>query len=105
MIHIAQCLCEKRHCIIAFAYDTSEGPPEKFLTDLQAAVEEAVRTKALNPWCGICNSRVFHYEDGATPFHSMEEAKPYLKAAERMNLQTRAILQGMKNQEENSGTT
>ena len=49
MVHICQCLCLNRHCILAFAYDTVDGTPEKFKADLKTVVEGAIEAKLINP--------------------------------------------------------
>lgn len=101
MIHITQCLCENRHTILAAAWDDRDPAytAEHALADLKRAVELATEVKGIvNPWCGICHSRNWHYEDGVTKFTSMAEAWPSLKECEREQMEARAAFgDGAKN--------
>jgi hypothetical protein len=98
MIRIVQCLCPLRHAIMALAYETDSGIPAA----LHAAVMEAalknvldagIEAHMLNPWCGLCGSREWHYEDGATRFRTLEEAEPELARLQAQNLAARGGLQ------------
>ena len=52
----------------------------------------AVDQRVINPWCGICQSRDFYYEDGVTRFRTMEEAMPALEQGQRDQLASRALI-------------
>lgn len=92
MIHIVQCLCPDRHCVIAVAYDDAETSGEEAQRQLQALLKNAVDQRVINPWCGICQSRDFYYEDGVTRFRTMEEAMPALEQGQRDQLASRALI-------------
>lgn len=92
MIHIIQCLCPQRHCILALAYDDTEGGGEEILGLLQATVAGSIEQGLLNPWCGICQAREWTYEDGKTHFTSLAEAKPFLEQCQRDQMDFRTML-------------
>jgi hypothetical protein len=107
MIRITQCLCPSRHCILAFAYVPGISAAQRdfgstddiTLTEANAAaylksmVEGLIERRAVNPWCGICNSRKLSYEDRATSFRTMEEARPELERLQAENARARMLLQ------------
>jgi|SRR5215831_6990564 len=88
MIHIAQVLCEQRHCIIAIVYPSEEFSDEQGAAMVQAQLDEWLAGKVLNPWCGLCASKVFHIETGVSKFKTMEEAMPHVKAEELKQMLT-----------------
>lgn len=88
MIHIIQCLCPHRHCIMAIAYDSETIAPADAMLGLMVTVESAVEVKEINPWCHICQSRDWHYEDAPTRFKTIDEAEPVLKLMEQMQKDT-----------------
>ena len=77
-VHITQCLCSQRHCILAMAWEEPLHTPELAESRLQRVVEMEIADKRIDPWCPICHSREFHCEDGVTKFDSLEEAMPNL---------------------------
>jgi hypothetical protein len=107
MIRITQCLCPARHCILGFAYVPGVSAAQRdfgsmddiTLTEANAAdylksmVEGLIERQAVNPWCGICNSQKFYYEDRPTSFRTMEEARPELERMEAENARARMLLQ------------
>jgi hypothetical protein len=98
MIHIIQCLCPARHCIVGLAYDSTEF----FLDDVMAAfkrrVATAIQIGMINPWCGICLSRVWHYEDSATKYATLEDAAQHLARLQESNALARRLFgQGNQN--------
>jgi hypothetical protein len=96
MIHIVQCLCPQRHCIMAVAYDDVTTNGADALEQLEAVMKEAIERHMLNPWCGICQSRDFFYEDGVTRFTTMEEARPHLERSGADQIATRAVIDELK---------
>jgi hypothetical protein len=74
---IVQALCPSRHCILAVS---GEGKPDELTPLLREAVEMAIATKCLNPWCGLCGApaATWTYEAGVSKYASMEEAAPEL---------------------------
>ncbi|HTA46405.1 MAG TPA: hypothetical protein VK789_28375 [Bryobacteraceae bacterium] len=101
MVHIVQCLCPQRHCIIALAYEAPTDADYNFVEiskdAMKALVDEAVKEGRLNPWCGICHSREWHYEDGVTRFSTVAEAQPELDRVHHENAIARRVLQGQRN--------
>jgi hypothetical protein len=96
LIHIVQCLCPQRHTISAVLYDPAE-PRENSATDLlRESVEGAIKSGLLNPWCGICSSRDFTYEDRATRFETMEEALRVAKEMEKEQLRMAAYFKAAR---------
>jgi hypothetical protein len=91
-IWIAQVLCPSRHAIVAVAFDVAEYSPDDAVARLQSSVSSTVAAGGLNPWCGLCGSRVWTVEAGPTPWTTMDEAAPHIKAIEQANLQSRSIL-------------
>lgn len=104
MIYIIQCLCPSRHCIFGAAYDPDElpakeaglDPHEVYMAMFQHQIEKWVAEKTINPWCGICNSRDWHYEARRTPWQTMEDAGPHLMQAELEQMLSRAVIDQRK---------
>jgi hypothetical protein len=53
---------------------------------LKAVLHDLLSRKLLDPWCGICKSKQWFYEDRPTRFKTMQEATPALLEAEAANL-------------------
>jgi hypothetical protein len=85
-VWLAQCLCPKRHAILAAAAEAEDQPTaqEAIVKPLRERITEMVKSGTINPWCGLCQSPVesWRYELGRTPYRSMQEAEPSLRAAE-----------------------
>ena len=64
---------------------------------LRTAVEAAIEGRGLDPWCGICKSRDFHYEDAKSIFKTIEEAYPVMKIVEEAQRRTREFLRASRN--------
>jgi hypothetical protein len=89
-VRILQVLCPTRHCIVATAYESPDGEPNpEFMEQAQAAVAALIETNQINPWCGICHSRDWRYEDERTKFQTMDEAQPHLEELGRRQEATR----------------
>jgi hypothetical protein len=85
-VRIVQLLCPGRHCILATAYESPDGQPiPEAEQRLREMADSLIRTGGINPWCGICRSRDWRYEDRATVFETMNEARPHLELAELQN--------------------
>lgn len=92
MIHIIQCLCPARHCVLAAAYDDTKTTGKDALELFQSMVLVAIDGGGLNRWCGICQSRDWHYEDGVTRFTTLEDAKPFIEQCQADQLASRAFI-------------
>lgn len=83
MVRIIQCLCPQRHCIMGVAYQPNEPmPSEEVLLGFKELIKEAIQNKMFDPWCGLCGSRDWRYEDSPSKFKTIQEAAPYLRALE-----------------------
>lgn len=91
---IAQCLCPKRHAILAASREeeTREAAELTVLAPLREQIAELLAIGAINPWCGLCQSPsdAWTYELGRTRFPSMEEAMPELRRVEAQQAALRA---------------
>lgn len=104
MIYIIQCLCPNRHAIYAIAYDPKGipaedaglNPHEVYMAMFQHQIEKWVAEKTINPWCGICNSRDWTYEQRRTKYKTMEEAEKELREIEAENIFTRMLIDARK---------
>jgi hypothetical protein len=92
-VRIVQCLCPERHCIMACVYVSPDGEAEPDKTE---ALCKAM-AELLNPRCGICGARDFRYEDGATRYATMEEARGPIAEAEMRQRLTREFLRQSRN--------
>ena len=96
MIYIIQCLCPNRHCIMALAYDPDDIAHDVVLAGLQELVGIWIERGKINPWCGICNSHHWTYEQRRTKYKTMAEAKPELQRLELEQAATRAMIDQRK---------
>lgn len=96
VIYIIQCLCPNRHAIYATVYDPEELPHDVAMATMQQQIEEWIAKKTINPWCGICQSRDWTYEQRKTKYKSMEEAKAEMKQLELENMLSRIIIDEKK---------
>lgn len=110
MIHIVQCLCPSRHCIMAALYDPNDetrgvmyDPQDETraggIPAVRAAIDLAIAAKTIDPWCGICKAKsdTWRYEDSPTLWRTMAEALPAAKALEAANRATAAFLKTGRN--------
>lgn len=98
-VWIAQCLCPQRHCVMAVADEATDvASAEPIRVKLIKSVADLLRTKAINPWCGLCQSPFdsWRYELGRTQWGSTAEALPALKQLAAEQAVTRAIFGDMK---------
>lgn len=91
-VWIAQCLCPSRHCILATAFDEAVTSVLTAKAGLAVAVDYAIGAGEIDPWCGICRSPAWTIEAAPTPWRSLQEAEPHLRATEQDNLRTRDYL-------------
>lgn len=96
MIYVIQCLCPNRHAIFAVAYDPKDIAHDVVMAGFQAQIEGWIADKTINPWCGICESRVWTYEQRRTKYDTIEEAKPELRKLEVEQLFTRMQIEERK---------
>lgn len=97
-IWIAQVLCPYRHCILATAFDEADDDPTDAKDDLWSSVTLGVTAGRLDRRCGICGDDMilWHVEAGPTRWTTIDEARPFLKEAQRANLATRAFIDYVK---------
>jgi len=92
-VWIAQALCgPARHCILAATQEAET--PAGLEALLRTTLLTLVAQGAHHPWCGICGARVegWTYETGRTPYATMAEAEPALRASEAAQAHTAARL-------------
>ena len=82
MIRLVQCLCERRHAILAVAYNPEELDSDTAILGFKEEVRVLVERRVIRDVCGLCGSKNWFYEDGATKFRTLEEAAPELRAFE-----------------------
>ena len=96
-VRIIQLLCPSRHCVIAGAYESPDGTEIAEETErLYVRFAVLVLLDGLNPWCGICQSKILAPEDRATDFTTMAEAMPFTKQSEAEQAATRAFFKASK---------
>lgn len=83
MIWITQCLCERRHCLMAGAWDDTEVTREQGIRETREQIASMMQSGDLNR-CRICHSTKFHYESGRTKWQTMEEAAGPLAESEAL---------------------
>lgn len=93
-IMLMQCLCEHRHCIMAALYDDAD--PELPESEVRAGLQ-AIVAKIANPWCRICRSKLFRYENGKTPFSTVAEGMPIVQRLEALNIASGDLLEQINN--------
>jgi hypothetical protein len=91
-VWIVQCLCPRRHCIMAVAYEPGSMDHAAAEGALREAVARAIAGGLLNPWCALCGSRDFGYSAGRTPYRTIAEARAPLAELERRQEATREWL-------------
>lgn len=97
-VWIAQCLCPKRHAILAASgeADDEHEARREVGEPLRQAVEKLVSDGTINPWCGICSAEqsTWRYEVGRTGFRTAEEARPMLMRLQQENMRAAVVLGG-----------
>jgi hypothetical protein len=88
MVRIVQLLCPQRHCIIGAAYEDDKTNADETVLLLRTIMNSGV----INPWCGICASRELTFEDAATNFRNMEQAKPNIEHLQAQNILAKNLL-------------
>jgi len=96
-VHITQCLCPQRHCMLAMAWEEPHMTPKKAESTLQEIIDGGVARGLLRKCCGVCGSSELRCEDGLTQFDSLEEAEGEIVRLQAENLKTRRMLDALKN--------
>ena len=98
-IRLIQCLCPRRHAIMAVMYDDATVSPDDAVAGFSSLVELAIQEGAIRRRCEMCREdTVFHYEDGITIFSNLEDARAagavleaeQLRLREQLNAEYRA---------------
>ena len=107
MVRILQCLCgPERHCIMGIAYEPGVEAEGVVLTEATAThwfkdiVDKMLANGEINPWCHLCHSREWVYEDAKSIFATIDEARPALERAQRANIESRALYDALKSKAE-----
>jgi hypothetical protein len=83
---------------MACAYQSADGEADPDKTEaLRAHLKEMQKAKVLNARCGICGSRDLHYEDNATQYATMEEARAPLAESAAQQMVTRNFIRQSRN--------
>jgi hypothetical protein len=89
-VHIVQCLCPSRHCIIATAQEAEDSPEIKQEMEeaLRRIVTDVLARGLLNPHCGLCGALVqtWTFEAAETVYLSLEAAMPALRASQESQM-------------------
>lgn len=96
-VYLCQLKCLNNHCVLG-AYGVYEHMDEA--TELARQVKakfEELCAGPLNRECGICHSTQLYTQVDRTPFKTVEEAKPFIDAAERDQARTREWFRRSKN--------
>lgn len=91
MIYITQCKCLHNHAIMALAWEGKEEERPTMEREFKEDLEEVFASGLLNPWCGLCMSREFHYDTHRTIWGTLEEAMPHLYESEFAQRLTAAV--------------
>jgi hypothetical protein len=96
-VRLVQILCPQRHCIVAVPYEAPDGQPiPEITTILRGEVEALIEKGGMDPWCGLCRSRNWTYEDQPTIFATLAAALPHLMAAEEQQASVREYLRASR---------
>jgi hypothetical protein len=89
-VWFCQCLCPGRHAILATAgeAETEEEASRVVRAPLRRHVVGMIADGVLNPWRALCdaNRATWRYELRRTPFATLDDAMPTLRAIERQNM-------------------
>lgn len=93
-VYLAQLKCPANHCVLAAANEFENKEAAKTLgVLLEQKLAELVNNKKLRSGtCAICGSHVLGLYIGRTPYHTMAEALPILKAMEHQRRITAELL-------------
>jgi hypothetical protein len=81
-VHITKCLCPDNHLIMAFSWHEPSYTAETAVQHLKEAVEELIKGAGPRPWCSICKTNQFHYEDEVADEETAEAAMgPFIQKA------------------------
>ncbi len=105
-IRIVQCLCSKRHALLALAASDASIPDAELLAALRENVEAILRGEQvlpptlplMHPWCGLCGERKesWTYEvRWSKEFADKAEALAAFKESERRNVESRYLLDAL----------
>jgi hypothetical protein len=91
---LLQCLCPARHCIIALAGEAPPATAEEMKDRAVVALEAAIESKAINPWCELCKAPrgFWSFEVAELPGRTLAEIMPELKRQEAAQMQTQAAM-------------
>jgi hypothetical protein len=92
-VRILQHLCQQRHCIMALAYEATDGQEDPAQVEKLRSMEADFQ---IDPWCGVCRSRQLSFEDRPTAFQTMDEARGPLREMEAAQAATREFLKASK---------
>lgn len=87
-VYISEYRCFHNHVILAEAWEHPAMTRTEAEAHLKRMVDLAVGIRFLNPWCGLCLSKKFHFHTWKTQYATLEEAAPFLQRTEAENIRT-----------------
>jgi len=93
-VHLVQCLCPARHCLMASAAQEPPGSKDEALEIVKATIEAAIASKRINPWCGICKAprEQWTFEVATLPGRTLDELLPEIQRQESQQIATAAAI-------------
>lgn len=91
---LLQCLCPSRHCIIALAGEAPPATAENMTEQARAGLDGAIASKAINPWCELCNAPrdQWAFEVAEIPGRTLADVLPELRRNEAEQLASQASI-------------
>lgn len=92
-VWLAQLKCQNNHCIIAAArVARDEDDARELANEVNRKFARMVSIGALNPYCGLCQSKEFWVDYGPTAFQTLEEASgPLSESQEQQQATAEAV--------------
>lgn len=93
-VHLVQCLCPARHCIMAATFQEPPGIQEQALELLRGSIEQTIAGGRLNPQCEICKAPrdQWSFEIATIDGVTLDEIMPALRHQEAAQMQTQAAI-------------
>jgi hypothetical protein len=82
---------------MALSYESPSGEADPTKMEALRKTIADLLERVINPWCAICESRSFIYEDEVTRFRTLAEAEPELRAMEEGQRRTAEFLKASRN--------
>ena len=90
---LAQYLCERRHCLVAMAYDQRAHTDD----DVANRIRREMADRGIRAVCALCGSVVLHFEHARLAVQNWDAAIRQLRAAEADQQRTRLWIESTRN--------